>query len=95
VNLVRHVGRDSPRPARREVALLIADAEGHGSAHDDAELLVRMAVLGNHAAGIELDDGEGALVAVDEPREDVLPDPDGGDVAEILECAQEANLAAR
>jgi hypothetical protein len=54
-----------------------------------------MAVLGDHAAGLELDDGEGAVVAVDEPRQDVLPDPDGGDVAEILERAQEANLAAR
>ena len=54
-----------------------------------------MAVLGDDAVGIELDDGEGALVAVDETRTDVFPDRDRSDVAEIFERAHGANLAAR
>ncbi len=66
-DVVRHVGRDPPRPARPHPARLVADRERHVAGDDHPELLVLVAVLGHDRIRRELDEGEGDPLALDPP----------------------------
>ena len=85
VHLVRDVRRDVPHAALRELTLLLTDPERDGSADDQPELLVRMAVLGHDAVRLELDDRERAVTTDDGARDDAVPDRDDAHGIQMIE----------
>jgi hypothetical protein len=84
---------DEPRPARSQLLPFVRDPEVNRAAEDDAELLVRVAVLGDDRAGIELDDAQRQLLAVERPRGDSVPDPLRRDLGKVTERAHAASIA--
>ncbi len=84
-HLVRDIRRDAPRAAGPEFALLVADTEAHRPADDDPELLVRVLVLADDAVGLEFDDSERALLAIDGACEHAVPDTDRSYLVEVGE----------
>src|SRR5581483_8265923 len=74
VHLVRDVRRDRPGVAGAELAGLVSDPERERAGEEDAELLVLVAVLGDGAVGVELDDAERGALAFDQANDDALPD---------------------
>ena len=85
---MRRVGRDPPRPARPELARLVADREGHAPGDDHPQLLVLVAVPGHDRIGRELDEGKGDPLALDPPSADGLaPDVDDRHVRHVDQVA--------
>ena len=82
---MRHATGDLPRPARDDVALLVADPERERAGDADADLLMRMPVLRHDAPGVELDDGQRQAGAADDPSGDAVEDPQPGEVGQIGE----------
>ncbi len=72
---------------------LVSDPEGHRPLDQDAELLVRVAVLGNLEVGLELEQRERQLVPVDAPADDSVPDLLGRDRVDVIEGAHTRRLA--
>ena len=71
---MRNVRRDRPGLPGPKLAALLADSKDEGAAQADAQLLVLVPVLGNHALGIELDHAEGDPLAVHDAPVDAVPD---------------------
>jgi GNAT superfamily N-acetyltransferase len=86
---VRHVRRNGVGPASRQIPHLVADPKRERPAEDDAELLVLVAVLGDDARRLELDDGEVQALAFDGPRDDPLPDLERLQSGEVFERTHE------
>src|SRR5205085_10507794 len=90
---VRSVRRYAPGPARLERLLLRAHAEADGSAQDDPELLVLVAVLRQLRVRLDLDDRERHAAAVEGAREVPRRELPGRDRAEIAQGAHEQPAA--
>ncbi len=95
VHLVRDVGWDAPGAAGYEVACLVVDAERHGSAKHHPELLVVVAVLGNDAQGLELDDCKAAALALDRACNDAVPDAERLQRGKISERTHDPEASGR
>jgi GNAT superfamily N-acetyltransferase len=82
---VRHVRRNGVGPASLQIPHLVPDPKGERPAEDDTELLVVVAVLGDDARRLELDDGEVEALAFDVPGDDALPDLERLQSGEVFE----------
>jgi 3-mercaptopropionate dioxygenase len=85
---VRSVGRNHVHSTRLELAALVADAEQERSLEHEAELLVLVAVLGDDAAGVELDDTERDSLPLHHAAENPIPDLLRRHGADLVERAQ-------
>ena len=54
---------------------LVAERERDRALEHEAQLLIRMLVLRHDRAGVELDDGQGQLLAADDAPVDAVEDP--------------------
>ena len=89
MDLVRHVPGDAPGPPGAQLAGLVTDAKDERAAQAHAELLVLVAVLGNHAVGVELDHAQGGPLAVNHAHVDAVPDPPQVERRQVVEGAHD------
>jgi hypothetical protein len=87
VDFVRRVWRDPPGSTGAEIANLAADAKRERSLEDDAELLVLVAVLRDHALWIELDHRKTDAITVHGTSENAFPDSERVGSGKIVERA--------
>src|SRR5207247_2488934 len=83
----RDASEDAPGRAGPKRSRLAADREGHRALEQHADLLVRVGVLGNDGAGVELQHAQGDALAVDRAPDDPIPDPLGAERADVGEGA--------
>src|SRR5436190_4137560 len=94
VHLVRNVRRNAPCPAGAEGARFVSDTERQTAAQHDSELLVVVAVLGNGASRVELDNRQRQSLAVHGARGHAVPNLPQIEFVELPERCHVATLLA-
>jgi hypothetical protein len=92
---VWRVARNPPRRARRELALLVTDAEAHRATQHHPELLVRVPMLRKRCAGLDLDDREREQLPVHRARHEPLEQLLRRDLGEVVEGAHRRIVSSR